>query len=324
MPELPSVSAVAPTYNRRHGLPEFVEPLLREDGLHELVMAVDGSRDGSAEWLRERAAADPRLKVLELPNRGAGPARQAGIEAAAGEVILLLDDDVIIEPGLVIGHGRHHTALEPKLVLGYMPNDWTSLPPGRRGVAKLYRASYEHYVARYREDPDFVLTGLWGGNLSMPREQFMRVRMDELAIARGQDDREFGIRCHKAGIRGVFDPSLRALHLFDRPLDAYRRDCRVMGESLVLMSAVHPEAVGGDLVHGTPGARPEEGVGVALPRPLRAVWPYLARDPLLGLVTGALGGLFSVGVRTRALGLEETAARAIGSLETMRGVVDRS
>jgi glycosyltransferase involved in cell wall biosynthesis len=320
----PRVSVVAPTYNRRHGLEAFVEPLLREPGLHELVMAVDGSTDGSVEWLQERSRRDARLKVLSLPNRGAGPARQAGIEAATGEVVLLLDDDVIAEPGLVAGHARHHASLEPLMVLGYMPNDWTRLPPGRRGVAKLYLASYEHYVERYRRDPDFILTGLWGGNLSMPREQFARVRMDELAIARGQDDREFGIRCHKAGIRGVFDPSLRALHLFDRPLDAYRRDCRVMGESLVLMRAVHPDVVTGDLVHGAPGARPEENVGTSLPRPVRAIWPHLARDPALGVVTRALGGVFALGVRTRTLALETVSARAIGSLETMRGVLDRS
>src|SRR4051795_7762112 len=161
MAEHPRVSVVAPTYNRAHGLPAFVEPLLREAALHELVVAVDGSRDRSLEWLRAKGEQDPRVKALELPNRGAGPTRQAGIEAATGDVVLLLDDDVIAEPGLVAGHARHHAALEPLMVLGYMPNDWTRLPPGRRGVAKLYLASYEHYVERYRRDPDFILTGLW-------------------------------------------------------------------------------------------------------------------------------------------------------------------
>src|SRR3954454_24236279 len=120
----PRVSVVAPTYTRRHGLEAWVEPLLREPGLHELVVAVDGSTDGSVEWLQERSRLDPPLKVLSRPNRGAGPARQAGIEAATGEVVLLLDDDVIAEPGLVAGHARHHAALEPLMVLGYMPNDW--------------------------------------------------------------------------------------------------------------------------------------------------------------------------------------------------------
>jgi glycosyltransferase involved in cell wall biosynthesis len=324
MPELPRVSVVAPTYNRRHGLPGFVEPLLSEVGLHELVMAVDGSTDGSVEWLQERAAGDPRLKPLVLPNRGAGPTRQAGIEAATGEVVLLLDDDVIAEPGLIVGHARHHVELGAKLVLGYMPNDWRRLPPGRRGVAKLYLSGYEHYVERYRRDPDFVLTGLWGGNLSMPREQFLRVRIDELAVARGQDDREFGIRCHKAGIRGVFDPTLRALHAFDRSLEAYRRDCRAIGESLAILRKIHPDVVAGDLVRGEREARPEDNVGVSLPPVLRALWPRLARNPAHGLVTGALTAVFEIGVRTRALPIETQSARAIGSLETMRGVLDRS
>jgi glycosyltransferase involved in cell wall biosynthesis len=324
VPELPRVSVVAPTYKRRDGLEAFVEPVLREPHLHELVMAVDGSDDGSVEWLRERALHEPRLKVLDLVNRGAGPTRQAGIEAATGEVILLLDDDVIAQPGLVAGHARHHVGLEPKLVLGYMPNDWAGLPPGRRGVAKLYLDAYEHYVQRYERDPEFILTGLWGGNFSMPREQFLRVRMDELAIRRGQDDREFGIRCHKAGIRGEFDRSLCAQHLFDRPLDAYRRDCRVLGESLVLMAGIHPDVIGGDLVRGESHARPEEGVGVNLPRPVRRAWPLLARDPAFDSVTATLSGLFALGVRTRAIALEAFAARALGSLETMRGILDRS
>src|SRR3954454_8939946 len=121
---VPTVSVVAPTFRRRHGLAAFVEPLLREPGFDELVMAVDGSDDGSVEWLHERGRRDARGVVLDLPNRGAGAARQAGVEAAQGDVVVLMDDDVIASPGLVAGHARHHADLEPKLVLGYMPNDW--------------------------------------------------------------------------------------------------------------------------------------------------------------------------------------------------------
>src|SRR5947207_822460 len=74
---LPSVSVVAPTFRRRPGLSVFVEPLLAQPALTELVMAVDGSDDGSLEWLHERRRSDERLVVLDLPNRGAGAARQA-------------------------------------------------------------------------------------------------------------------------------------------------------------------------------------------------------------------------------------------------------
>ncbi len=81
----PRVSVVAPSYQRRHDLPRFIDSVLGQSDLHELVVAVDGSRDGSVEWLQKRRLLDQRLTVLDLPNRGAGPARRSGIEAATGE-----------------------------------------------------------------------------------------------------------------------------------------------------------------------------------------------------------------------------------------------
>ena len=321
---IPRVSVVAPTYRRRHGLPEFVEPLLREPEMHELVMAVDGSNDGSVEWLQERRRDDERIVVLDLPNRGAGATRQAGIEAASGEVVLLLDDDVIASPGLVAGHARHHTELEPRLVQGYMPNDWTRLPHGRRGIAYVYRRAYELHIEGYRRDPAFVLNGFWGGNFSMPRRDFLRVGMQGLAVKRGQDDREFGLRCAKAGIQPVFDPTLVAEHLFDRELRPWRRDCRVQGESRVMLHEAHADLVGEELSEDADGPHVADAVGMALPAPLRRIWPLLARDPLFGVSTGLLGAIFRAGVRLEHLGTEVQSARAIGSLETMRGVLERS
>jgi glycosyltransferase involved in cell wall biosynthesis len=320
----PRISVVAPTYRRRQALPRFVEPLLREPELHELVVAVDGSDDGSVEWLEARAAEDPRVVVLDLPNRGAGPTRQAGIEAATGEVVLLLDDDVIASPGLVAGHLRHHARLEPKVVIGYMPNDWTRLPRGRRGIAYIYREAYEARCAEFRADPGLVLHGFWGGNFSMPRRDFLRVGVEGIAVKRGQDDREFGIRCAKAGMRAVFDPALRGEHLYDRDLAQYRYDCRLQGESRRLIHDAHADLVGTELADEPDASHVRDSVGQRLPGPLRSAWPVLARDPLFAPTTAVVAALFHLGVRVGHLGVELQAARAIGSLETMRGVLERS
>jgi len=315
---------VAPTYNRREALPTFVERILRQPRLHELVMAVDGSTDDSLDWLREQAAHDPRIVVLDLPNRGAGATRQAGIEAASGDIVLLMDDDVLAAPGLVAGHARHHGSGEHKLVLGYMPNDWQPLPAGLRGIALIYRRAYEAHCRRFAVDPDFVLHGLWGGNFSLPREDFLRIGVEKLAVKRGQDDREFGIRCLKAGIAGVFDSNLQGQHLYTRTLEQFRRDMRVQGESRKLIHDVHDDLLGPDLVHEAKGSEVDDAVGLGLPKPLRRFLPTLAGDPLFGALTGALSIMFGLGVRWRHLGLECFAARGIGSLETMRGVLDRS
>ena len=319
---MPSVSVVAPTYNRCDALPGFVEPLLRESALDELVLAVDGSRDGSVEWLTERRRTDERIVVLDLPNRGAGGARQAGLEAATKDVVVLLDDDVIASPGLVAGHLGHHSALEPKLVLGYMPNDPGTVAPERRAIAWIYRAAYESHCARYEADPAAVLHGLWGGNLSMPREHMLRVGIEKLAVKRGQDDREFGLRCLKAGVRGVFDRSLLARHLYDRSLEAYRRDCRVQGESRRLIHDAHADLLGGELRRDAEGPETPDDVGIGLPGPLRRVWPLLARDPLFGPAVAGMEALLRAGLHERHLPLQVLAARGIGSLEVMRGVLD--
>jgi len=321
MTEQPTVSVVAPTYKRRDGLPRFVEPLLRQTGLKELVLAVDGSGDGSVEWLEERRRGDERLIVLDLPNRGSGAARQAGVEAATGEVVLLMDDDVIASPGLVEGHARHHHALDPKLVLGYMPNEWRGLPRGRRGIAWIYRRAYEMHCEQFARDPAFVLHGLWGGNLSMPRELLREVGLDALHIRRGQDDREFGVRCLKAGVRGVFDGTLHALHLYDRDLEAFRRDCRIQGQSRRMIHEVHADLLGDELVVAPEGSEVADAVGLGLPGPVRRIWPALAGDPLYEPFSRALEAMFDAGVRAPHLGTEIAAARALGSLETMRGVL---
>jgi glycosyltransferase involved in cell wall biosynthesis len=318
----PRVSVVAPSYQRRHALPGFVEPLLRDAALHELVIALDGSTDGSGEWLRERARDDPRIVVLELPNRGAGPTRQSGVERATGDVVLLMDDDVIASEGLVSGHARHHRDGARRLVLGYMPNDWRVLPVGRRGIARIYREAYESHCARYAVDPDHVLLGLWGGNLSMRREEFLNVTpVTEMALPRGQDDREWGLRLHKAGVRGCFDPELLARHEYDRPLAAFRRDCRINGATRRLLHELHADLVGPELKDTPEGSHVPDAPGRRVPARLRRALPLLAGDPIFGAVTALLTAVFWIGVRARALPIEVFAARGIGSLETQRGVL---
>ena len=316
---LPTVSVVAPTFRRRDGLPRFLEPVLRQP-VAEVVVAVDGSDDGSVEWLRERARADERIVVLDLPHAGAGPARQAGVEAATSDVVLLLDDDVIASPGLVEGHARHHAGMEPKLVLGYMPNDWRAVARERRGIACMYRYWYEVHCTRWAQEPEFVLRSLWAGNLSMPREAMLRVGIARLALKRGQDDRDFGLRCLKAGIPAQFDRSLHSVHLYDRSMPEFRSDSRIQGESRRLLRAAHPDVLGDP--RDTPQL--DDTVGMRLPAPLRRAWPRLARDPWFGALTGALELMHRAAVRQEHVGLEVFLTRGIGSLDVMRGILDSS
>jgi glycosyltransferase involved in cell wall biosynthesis len=95
---VPTVSAVIPTYNRLPLLLAAVESVRAQTfGDWELIVADDGSTDGSAEAVE--ALRDPRIRVLRLPRTGyAAVARNAGVRAARGEWVAFLDSDDVWLP----------------------------------------------------------------------------------------------------------------------------------------------------------------------------------------------------------------------------------
>ena len=238
-----TVSVVIPTYNRRDRLRSAIAPVLA-DGADEVVVVDDGGADGSFELLQAWSATEPRLLPVRIENRGEAGAREAGAQRASGDVVLFLDDDVVARPGVVPGHRDRHAAARDVVVLGYMP---TVLPPRRRpGLfpTYLYAEAYERRVETYA-DPDQVLMHLWAGNFSLRRDDCLRVGLRNPAYpALYHQDRDFGLRCRAAGLRGVFDRSLVADHHHVRPVPAFRSDCRRQGAGLRLVHELHPEVVG--------------------------------------------------------------------------------
>jgi glycosyltransferase involved in cell wall biosynthesis len=243
---MPTVSVVIPTFNRREGLRQVISPLLADEATREVIVVVDGSRDGSLSLLQELATQDSRLNPIFIENVGTSRAKQIGVEHASGDVILLLDDDVVAARGLVTGHRRHHAERDGIVVVGYMP---LSLDEGERGdvVGALYARTYERACKRYERDDTEVLRSLWGGNVSIRRVECARVPLHVDGFtdaARYHEDREWGIRCAKSGLSGVFDRSLLAQHLHRKSLDASLRDARNEGAGRASLHALHADVLG--------------------------------------------------------------------------------
>jgi glycosyltransferase involved in cell wall biosynthesis len=94
---MPRVSIIIPTYNRRHLLTEAIESVLRQTVAdYEIIVADDGSLDGTAEMLQHRGAP---VRYLRLPHSGLpGVVRNAGINIAQGNDIAFLDSDDLWAP----------------------------------------------------------------------------------------------------------------------------------------------------------------------------------------------------------------------------------
>jgi rhamnosyltransferase len=71
----PRVTVLLATYNGRRWLPDQVHTILGQRGVDvTLVVLDDGSTDGTAEWLAERASGDPRIVVLPSGDPSGGAA----------------------------------------------------------------------------------------------------------------------------------------------------------------------------------------------------------------------------------------------------------
>jgi len=93
------VVVVVPFLNEEENLPALHERLVRalekEPESFELLFVDDGSSDGSPRWAAERAADDPRVKLLRLSrNFGHQLAITAGMDHADGDAVVIVDADL--------------------------------------------------------------------------------------------------------------------------------------------------------------------------------------------------------------------------------------
>ncbi|HET9457614.1 MAG TPA: glycosyltransferase [Candidatus Limnocylindrales bacterium] len=65
----------------------------------EVIVASDGSTDGSAALVEQLAASDGRIRLLDLPRGGQTAAQRAIFEAARGEVVVLTDAETRFAAG---------------------------------------------------------------------------------------------------------------------------------------------------------------------------------------------------------------------------------
>lgn len=91
---MPQISVIVPVYNVQRYLRRCVDSILSQTFSDlEVILVDDGSPDRCGAICDEYAAADPRVKVIHKPNGGLSSARNAGIEAAAGEYLAFVDSD---------------------------------------------------------------------------------------------------------------------------------------------------------------------------------------------------------------------------------------
>lgn len=97
---MPEVSVVVPTKDRLPYLRQTIQMFLSHDEVKEIIIVIDGSSDGTIEYLSEASASDSRIRYINnVTNRGVAFSRNRGIGLATCEYTFVAEDDLTLSEG---------------------------------------------------------------------------------------------------------------------------------------------------------------------------------------------------------------------------------
>jgi GT2 family glycosyltransferase len=209
------VSVVIPTWNGAHFLPTCLDSIRRQTlRAFETIVVDNGSTDDTGEVL----AAYPEVQVVRLPqNVGFAPGVNAGIEAARGATIVLLNNDTEAEPRWLaaltealhsapdVGMATSKLRLFDRRDVLHTTGDTVDLAgrAANRGV-------WEPDTGQWDDKLDVF--GASGAAAAYKRQLFESVGMFEAAFGSYLEDVDLAWRARLAGWRCVYAPDAVVYH----------------------------------------------------------------------------------------------------------------
>lgn len=227
----PLVTVQICTYNRGLVVEQCLDALGRQTwpvDRFDVVLVDDGSTDDTPDRL------DPDdygfdLHVVRVPHGGLARARNAGIRAARGEILLFIDDDTIADPRLIEEHWRAHQRGPRLVVLGWVNH----VDPGRAPERRRKRLA------------DWSTSFFWTANLSIRRSEIIAADLfDEAFTEYGWEDLELGERLRDRGLERCYHPRAIVSHVKHRwhaaDVPALLRQAEASGRSAVVFVRKRP------------------------------------------------------------------------------------
>ena len=116
-----SVSVVIPTYNEPARLRAALQSLCNQEfpaTAAQIVVVDDASLQLPGDWLDDLVCPFPLKLIRHSTNQGRAQARNTGLGAAEGELIVFLDSDMTVEPDFLKVHTAVHKCHSNRVVIG--------------------------------------------------------------------------------------------------------------------------------------------------------------------------------------------------------------
>lgn len=212
---VPRVSVIIPSWNGADLL-EVALASLREQNFrdYETIVVDNGSTDGTVEMLDARFG---EVRQIRLPeNRGFAPAVNDGIRAARGEIIVLLNNDVRVEPAWL---GALVAALDAHAEAGSVASRMLDAKrPGIIDAAGDTMALMAWNVGRGEPDDARFAAGRYVLSACAGAGAYRRVMLDRIGLLDERyfawfEDVDLGVRAQLAGWKCWYEPAAVVHHL---------------------------------------------------------------------------------------------------------------
>lgn len=131
--KLPVISVIVPVYKVEKYLERCVSSIASQTYRElEIILVDDGSPDRCPAICDAWADRDSRIRVIHKPNGGLSDARNAGMEAATGELMGFIDSDDWIEPRMYELLVCQMQEMQADLAACGVVMDWEDETPSRR------------------------------------------------------------------------------------------------------------------------------------------------------------------------------------------------
>lgn len=206
------VSVIIPTYQGKHKLPIILNALYHQSFKDfQLVVVVDGSTDGTQEWLDEQDLPFLNLRILTQKNKGRAGARNSGANIASGNLLIFYDDDMEPVKDSVERHVMLHQQYDELIIGG---NQIENIHPSKTDIQN-YKASLSYkWLKGFKKGVNHLdrkRIFLTAANMSIKRDLFVKLGGFDERLS-DAEDYHLALKTIERGIPIYFDTLNKAIH----------------------------------------------------------------------------------------------------------------
>ncbi|MFC1648894.1 glycosyltransferase [Nanoarchaeota archaeon] len=232
----PEISVIVPVYNGERYIEGCLNSLLNQSltkSKYEILIIDNGSTDKTPELVRKH-----KVKLFSEKKKGAANARNKGMKAAKGNLIVFTDSDCIANKDWLknlLESSKSADAIAGEVI----PYEKRTL--AQKYIAKRRRSTKKSWELKRKTAPGYIRTS----NFAVKRKVIKKVGFFDTRFANcGGEDDDYAWRVHWAGFKIAVNPKAKILHRDRDTLKALYKQTYRNGLAYCNLISKYPEIFG--------------------------------------------------------------------------------